>query len=178
MLSLPQAWAGAIIALTIAHEPLSLIAMIGIVYLNAIVNKNAILLVDYTNTLRGRGYKRLDAILEAAPIRLRPILMTTFTIIVSTLPTALALGRGAGFRQSLGVARCRRHHLVSGADADYRAVRLLPVRQLLHLAGPGHLAPPNPRRSPRLRRHGPGRPHGNRAPARRGAAGLGPLPLA
>ena len=104
MLSLPQAWAGAIIALTIAHEPLSLIAMIGIVYLNAIVNKNAILLVDYTNTLRGRGYKRLDAILEAAPIRLRPILMTTFTIIVSTLPTALALGRGAGFRQSLGVA--------------------------------------------------------------------------
>ncbi len=104
MLSLPQAWAGAIIALTIAQEPLSLIAMIGIVYLNAIVNKNAILLVDYTNTLRGRGYKRLDAILEAAPIRLRPILMTTFTIIVSTLPTALALGRGAGFRQSLGVA--------------------------------------------------------------------------
>ncbi len=104
MLSLPQAWAGAVIALTIAQEPLSLIAMIGIVYLNAIVNKNAILLVDYTNTLRGRGYKRLDAILEAAPIRLRPILMTTFTIIVSTLPTALALGRGAGFRQSLGVA--------------------------------------------------------------------------
>ena len=104
MLSLPQAWAGAVIALTLAHEPLSLIAMIGIVYLNAIVNKNAILLVDYTNTLRGRGYKRLDAILEAAPIRLRPILMTTFTIIVSTLPTALALGRGAGFRQSLGVA--------------------------------------------------------------------------
>jgi HAE1 family hydrophobic/amphiphilic exporter-1 len=104
MLSLPQAWGGAIIALTLAHEPLSLIAMIGIVYLNAIVNKNAILLVDYTNTLRGRGYKRLDAILEAAPIRLRPILMTTFTIIVSTLPTALALGRGAGFRQSLGVA--------------------------------------------------------------------------
>ncbi|MGI4790784.1 MAG: efflux RND transporter permease subunit [Janthinobacterium lividum] len=104
MLSLPQAWAGAIIALTLAGEPLSLIAMIGIVYLNAIVNKNAILLVDYTNTLRGRGYKRLDAILEAAPIRLRPILMTTFTIIVSTLPTALALGRGAGFRQSLGVA--------------------------------------------------------------------------
>lgn len=104
MLSLPQAWGGAIIALTLAQEPMSLIAMIGIVYLNAIVNKNAILLVDYTNTLRGRGYKRLDAILEAAPIRLRPILMTTFTIIVSTLPTALALGRGAGFRQSLGVA--------------------------------------------------------------------------
>ncbi len=103
MLSLPQAWAGAIIALTIAKEPLSLIAMIGFVLLNAIVNKNAILLVDYTNTLRARGYKRIDALLEAGPVRLRPIMMTTFTIIVSSLPTAMALGRGAGFRQSLGV---------------------------------------------------------------------------
>lgn len=103
MLSLPQAWAGAMIALYIAKEPLNLIAMIGIVLLNAIVNKNAILLVDYTNTLRKRGYKRTDALLEAAPIRLRPILMTTLTIVVSSIPTALALGRGAGFRQSLGV---------------------------------------------------------------------------
>ena len=103
MLSLPQAWAGGMIALYIAHEPLSLIAMIGFVLLNAIVNKNAILLVDYTNTLRSRGYKRVDALLEAGPTRLRPIMMTTFTVIVSSLPTALALGRGAGFRQSLGV---------------------------------------------------------------------------
>jgi HAE1 family hydrophobic/amphiphilic exporter-1 len=104
MLSLPQAWCGALIALWIAQEPLSLIAMIGIVLLNGIVNKNAILLVDYTNTLRRRGYKRIDALLEAGPTRLRPIMMTSITILVSSLPTALALGRGAGFRQSLGVA--------------------------------------------------------------------------
>ena len=103
MLSVPQAWAGAMIALFLAHETLSLISMIGIVLLNAVVNKSAILVVDYTNTLRSRGYKRLDALLEACPIRLRPIMMTTLTIIVSTLPTALALGQGAGFRQSLGV---------------------------------------------------------------------------
>ncbi len=103
MLSLPQAWAGGVIALYIAGEQLSLISMIGVVLLNAIVNKNAILLVDYTNTLRARGYKREDALLLAGPTRLRPIMMTTFTILVSTLPTALALGRGAGFRQSLGV---------------------------------------------------------------------------
>lgn len=103
MLSLPQAWAGGLIALFLMHESLNLIAMIGFVLLNAIVNKNAILLVDYTNTLRSRGYKRIDAILEAGPTRLRPIMMTTFTIIVSSIPTALALGRGAGFRQSLGV---------------------------------------------------------------------------
>jgi HAE1 family hydrophobic/amphiphilic exporter-1 len=104
MLSLPQAWVGALLALYIAGQQLSLISMIGIVLLNAIVNKNAILLVDYTNTLRGRGKSREDALLEAAPTRLRPILMTTLTILVSSLPTALALGRGAGFRQSLGVA--------------------------------------------------------------------------
>ena len=54
-------------------------------------------------TLRARGYRRYDAILEAAPARLRPILMTSFCIIGSTLPTALALGRGAGFRQPLGI---------------------------------------------------------------------------
>jgi HAE1 family hydrophobic/amphiphilic exporter-1 len=102
-LSVPQAWAGGFIALFLTHESLNLIAMIGIIYLNAVVNKNAILVVDYTNTLRARGYKRLDALLEAGPVRLRPIMMTTFTIIVSTLPTAAALGQGAGFRQSLGI---------------------------------------------------------------------------
>lgn len=103
MLSLPQAWVGAMIALLIAKMPFSLIGVIGIVMLDGIVQKNAILLVDYTNTLRKRGYKRVDALLEAGPIRLRPIMMTTLAIIVSSLPTALALGRGAGFRQSLGV---------------------------------------------------------------------------
>lgn len=103
MLSLPQAWVGAMIALLIAHMPFSLIGVIGIVMLDGIVQKNAILLVDYTNTLRRRGYKRVDALLEAGPVRLRPIMMTTLAIVVSSLPTALALGRGAGFRQSLGV---------------------------------------------------------------------------
>jgi HAE1 family hydrophobic/amphiphilic exporter-1 len=103
MLSLPQAWAGGIIALFIAKQPLSIISMVGVVLLNAIVNKNAILLVDYTNTLRRRGYKREDALMLAGPTRLRPIMMTSFTIIVSSLPTALALGRGAQFRQSIGI---------------------------------------------------------------------------
>lgn len=103
MLTMPQALVGALLALLISGQPLSLIAAIGIVMLNGIATKNAILLVDYTNTLRGRGYKRLDAILEAAPTRLRPILMTSLAIVFATLPTALALGRGAGFRQPLGI---------------------------------------------------------------------------
>jgi HAE1 family hydrophobic/amphiphilic exporter-1 len=103
MLTLPQALVGALIALYLANEPFSLIAAIGVIMLNGLAAKNAILMVDYTNTLRSRGYRRIDAILEAAPTRLRPILMTSSAIIGATLPTALALGRGAGFRQSLGV---------------------------------------------------------------------------
>ena len=103
MLTMPQALVGALLALLISGQPLSLIAAIGIVMLNGLATKNAILLVDYTNTLRGRGYKRLDALMEAAPTRLRPILMTSLAIIGATFPTAAALGRGAGFRQPLGI---------------------------------------------------------------------------
>jgi len=103
MLTLPQALVGALAALLLTGTPFSLITAIGVIMLNGIATKNAILMVDYTNTLRARGYKRLDAILEAAPTRLRPILMTSFAIVGATLPTAMALGRGAGFRQPLGI---------------------------------------------------------------------------
>ena len=103
MLTLPQALVGALAALLLTGTPFSLITAIGVIMLNGIATKNAILMVDYTNTLRARGYKRLDAILEAAPTRLRPVLMTSFAIVGATLPTAAALGRGAGFRQPLGI---------------------------------------------------------------------------
>jgi len=103
MLTLPQALVGALAALLLTGTPFSLITAIGVIMLNGIATKNAILMVDYTNTLRARGYKRIDAILEAAPTRLRPILMTSFAIIGATLPTAAGLGRGAGFRQPLGI---------------------------------------------------------------------------
>ena len=103
MLTLPQALVGALAALLLTGTPFSLITAIGVIMLNGIATKNAILMVDYTNTLRARGYKRIDAILEAAPTRLRPILMTSFAIIGATLPTAAGIGRGAGFRQPLGI---------------------------------------------------------------------------
>ena len=103
MLTLPQAWVGGLVALLVTGTPFSLITAIGIIMLNGIATKNAILMVDYTNTLRRRGYKRIDAILEAAPTRLRPVLMTSLAIVFATLPTAAALGRGAGFRQPLGI---------------------------------------------------------------------------
>jgi len=104
MLSMPQAMIGALIGLMIAGHALTIIAMIGIIMLVGLVTKNAILLVDYTNTLRQRGLSRTDAILEAGPTRLRPILMTTIAMIFGMLPTALGLGRGAEFRSPMATA--------------------------------------------------------------------------
>src|SRR2546421_1911116 len=101
MLSLPQAMVGALLGLMVAGHALTIIAMIGIIMLVGLVTKNAILLVDYTNTLRSRGLSRTEAILEAGPTRLRPILMTTIAMIAGMLPTALSLGRGGEFRAPL-----------------------------------------------------------------------------
>ena len=101
MLSLPQAMIGALLGLMVAGHALTIVAMIGIIMLVGLVTKNAILLVDYTNTLRARGKTRTEAILEAGPTRLRPILMTTIAMIFGMLPTALGLGRGAEFRAPL-----------------------------------------------------------------------------
>ncbi|MEP6754502.1 MAG: efflux RND transporter permease subunit, partial [Chthonomonadales bacterium] len=98
MLSLPQAIVGALLGLMVAGQALSIVAMIGVIMLVGLVTKNAILLVDYTNTLRERGLSRTDAILEAGPTRLRPILMTTIAMIFGMLPTAMSLGRGGEFR--------------------------------------------------------------------------------
>jgi hydrophobic/amphiphilic exporter-1 (mainly G- bacteria), HAE1 family len=104
MFSLPMALIGAILALGVTGESLSIISMIGFIMLMGLVTKNAILLVDYTNTLRGRGYERNTAILEAGPTRLRPILMTTFAMIFGMLPTALKLGRGSEMRAPMAIA--------------------------------------------------------------------------
>lgn len=102
-LAQPQAITGAILALVLTGKPFSLIGFIGIITLIGLVGKNAILLVDYTNTLRDRGRNRHDALVEAGPVRLRPIAMTTIALILGTLPIALALGRGSEFRETIGI---------------------------------------------------------------------------
>ncbi|HUV03706.1 MAG TPA: efflux RND transporter permease subunit [Armatimonadota bacterium] len=104
MFSLPMALIGAILALATSGETLSIVTMIGMIMLMGLVTKNAILLVDYTNTLRSRGVERNAAILEAGPTRLRPILMTTFAMIFGMLPTALKLGRGSEMRAPMAIA--------------------------------------------------------------------------
>jgi multidrug efflux pump subunit AcrB len=103
LVSEPQAMVGALLALIITDKAFSLIGFIGIIALVGLVGKNAILLVDYTNTLRDRGRTRHDALVEAGPTRLRPIMMTTLALILGMLPVALAIGRGSEFRQTIGI---------------------------------------------------------------------------
>lgn len=102
-LAQPQAMVGALLALIITDKALNIVGFVGIIVLVGLVGKNAILLVDYTNTLRGRGRNRHDALVEAGPVRLRPILMTTSAIILGMLPVALAIGRGSEFRSTIGI---------------------------------------------------------------------------
>ncbi len=102
-LATPQAITGAILALVITDKPFGLVGFIGVITLMGLVGKNAILLVDYTNTLRDRGRDRHDALVEAGPTRLRPIMMTTLALILGTLPIALAVGRGSEFRETIGI---------------------------------------------------------------------------
>lgn len=104
MFSLPMALIGAVLALVITGETMSIVAMIGFIMLMGLVTKNAILLVDYTNSLRQQGMDRTSAILEAGPTRLRPILMTTCAMIGGMLPTAMKLGRGSETRAPMAIA--------------------------------------------------------------------------
>ena len=104
MLSLPLAIIGALVALFLTGMRINLMSLIGIVLLMGLVTKNAILLVDYIKTLRERGLSRQEAVLTAAPIRLRPILMTTMAMIFGMLPVALGLGSEAEMRQPMAVA--------------------------------------------------------------------------
>ncbi|MDW8052516.1 MAG: efflux RND transporter permease subunit [Armatimonadota bacterium] len=103
MFSQPQALVGALLALVLFRSELNIISMIGIIALVGIVGKNAILLVDYTNTLRQRGLPRDEALIESGSTRLRPILMTTLSLVLAMIPIALAVGRGSEFRAPLGI---------------------------------------------------------------------------
>jgi HAE1 family hydrophobic/amphiphilic exporter-1 len=101
---LPSAGIGAILTLMLFKMEMSVIAMIGIVMLVGIVKKNAIMMVDFALERRRVGLSAEHAIREAALLRFRPIMMTTFAAIFGTLPIALGAGAGAELRQPLGVA--------------------------------------------------------------------------
>jgi HAE1 family hydrophobic/amphiphilic exporter-1 len=101
---LPSAGIGAILTLMLFGMELSVIAMIGIVMLVGIVKKNAIMMVDFAIERRRVGLSAEAAIREAALLRFRPIMMTTFAAIFGALPIALGAGAGAELRQPLGIA--------------------------------------------------------------------------
>ncbi len=104
LMSVPVASVGVLVALLLTGRAFGLTAFIGLLMLIGIVVKNGILLVDYTNQLRGRGLKRDEAILTAAPTRLRPILMTSSAAILGMFPIALAYGRGSETQAPLATA--------------------------------------------------------------------------
>jgi HAE1 family hydrophobic/amphiphilic exporter-1 len=101
---LPSAGLGALIALKVYGMDLSVIAIIGILMLIGIVKKNAIMMVDFAIEKRGEGVDALSAVREAALIRFRPIMMTTFAAIFGVLPIAIGAGAGSELRQPLGIA--------------------------------------------------------------------------
>lgn len=101
--SIPLTLPFALLTLAVARDTLNIFSLLGIFMLIGIVSKNAILQVDYTNQLRERGIERYTAIMEANKVRLRPILMTTITIIAGMIPTALGTGAGSGMRRSLAI---------------------------------------------------------------------------
>jgi HAE1 family hydrophobic/amphiphilic exporter-1 len=103
MFSLPLALVGALTGLALTGTTLNMFSMIGIIMLMGLVTKNAILLVDFTNTLRAQGHAMHEALLEAGKTRLRPIIMTTATMIFGMMPLALALGAGSEMRQGMAI---------------------------------------------------------------------------
>ncbi len=103
MFTLPMALVGALGALALTGETISLVSMIGIIMLTGLMGRNAILLIDYTGTLRARGAERTEAVVEAGATRLRPILMTTLATIFGMLPVALRIGRASELRAPMAI---------------------------------------------------------------------------
>jgi HAE1 family hydrophobic/amphiphilic exporter-1 len=106
VLSVPLCASGVLLALFLTGRAFGLTALIGILMLVGIVVKNGILLVDYTNVLRGRGVPRDEAVLTAGPTRLRPILMTASATVLGMLPLAIGLGEGAETQAPMATAVC------------------------------------------------------------------------
>jgi len=103
MFSMPVTIIGVVLGLVISGRNFNVVAFIGVIMLAGIVVNNAIVLIDYINVLRSRGFNRTEAILKAGPTRLRPILMTTLTTVLGMLPLALGLGEGGELGAPIGV---------------------------------------------------------------------------
>ncbi len=104
MLAQPLAIIGGLIGLLLFNQSLNIYSMIGLVLLIGLVAKNSILLIDLTNQLREKGAGINDALTAACPVRLRPVIMTSLTIILALLPAAIGLGAGSETNKPLSIA--------------------------------------------------------------------------
>ena len=103
MFTVPLGAIGVIFTLLLTGKSLSVVVFIGAIMLAGIVVNNGIVLIDYINTLRKRGAGKMDATIDAAKVRLRPILMTTMTTVLGLFPMALGLGEGAEIRAPMAL---------------------------------------------------------------------------
>jgi multidrug efflux pump subunit AcrB len=103
LLALPFSISGALFMLWVSGQSLNIYSMLGLILLMGIAKKNSIMLVDFTNQIREKGVERHDAIMQACPIRLRPILMTSMATIAGALPPALAIGAGAETQRPMAI---------------------------------------------------------------------------
>jgi multidrug efflux pump len=103
LITVPLAIAGAFLSLALFGQTLNIFSQIGMILLIGLVTKNGILIVEFANQKREEGLSKMDAVLEAARMRLRPILMTSLTMALGTLPIALSLGAASTSRQPLGI---------------------------------------------------------------------------
>ncbi len=103
-LSVPLSMIGAMLALLITQSDFGMISLIGLLFLLGLLDKNAILILDYANQQRRLGLPRTEALIKTGRVRLRPILMTTFSTILGMTPLALGFGAGAELRQPMAVA--------------------------------------------------------------------------
>jgi len=104
LFSIPLAIIGALLALGLTMESLTIFSILGMIMLIGLVGKNAILLVDFTNQMKAEGHATVDALVLAGKVRMRPILMTTFSMIFGMLPIALASGAGSEWKNGMAWA--------------------------------------------------------------------------
>ncbi|HSR17795.1 MAG TPA: efflux RND transporter permease subunit, partial [Ignavibacteriaceae bacterium] len=122
LFSIPVAMVGALLALALTMNSLSIFSILGIIMLVGLVGKNAILLVDRTNQMKNEGLSTSDALIEAGQIRLRPIIMTTLTMVFGMLPIALSTSAGSEWKAGLAWA------LVGGLTSSmFLTLLLVPV---------------------------------------------------